>query len=825
MIAAITMTDPFAGRRIFVTSWPNLPTAASPPAVIAVPERNETDLSEIVDTIGPLTTSERAGLREAILADASKRASTTLAELNGMPWNKWCYLTALRYGPAFAAEGVFTDAEREQLVKMFVGRAHDSGWNVREAEAGIRNGLRAATDASQNFTVRELTKIRNTVAAMAMVTAAGAAPAQVKSAMQLIMERDMEKTKKVKVLWDFDAHHTLLHAGFAFAVTMRNRVFASSVSGSLSAVDIMNGRDTEEVFLTADDVRDRLLRTCLFLGPVPYIPAHGEEGTSAPEKVPPRVAFIKTVVDGSKKGEQRAVMAWTCEGVADAFNAKAVLTTDAAGNPAHDPETTVWLPVEKMDATAVKLAVERIVALRGGLVMQDLLGVFRGPQMFPSGAIVVETGLHTARGAVGSVGHEVAFVEVGDIAGMLEVMPVDRAKEVVKGFIDLFPYAEPEDGAVLAAMTAAVFCRPAFTLSPLTLIDAPIFGAGKTFAAERIAGLNGTAPVAIACTNKSRDSGDEMRKRIETECITGQAGIKILDDVPGGELPNVESFRTMLSANSAKCTIRVLGENRSVVASPAKFTWVATGNNMKVSEDMVRRSVHSRLDRDKAEARGWAGEAKARVALDRIKDDPKACAEVVSAILTLLQHVRQVGATLPPLSNFEGWSALPREVAALVMGADPVATQARLRANDEKAIEHAEVVAALLELIGEAADVRAPHGTYKNAGGFMLARDIAARISGTGAGGPSFALPAAAVPDYIQDLRHVFDGDTGPALERRVLAWLRQHKDRRTAPDEQGVSYAVVCRKMRDPKQRKERDHYGVMVHSKAVLPWQRAAE
>ena len=44
---------------------------------------------------------------------------------------------------------------------------------------------------------------------------------------------------------------------------------------------------------------------------------------------------------------------------------------------------------------------------------------------------------------------------------------------------------------------------------------------------------------------------------------------------------------------------------------------------------------------------------------------------VISAILSLLQHVRQTGPTLPPLSNFEGWSALPREVAYLVMGADP----------------------------------------------------------------------------------------------------------------------------------------------------------
>ena len=134
--------------------------------------------------------------------------------------------------------------------------------------------------------------------------------------------------------------------------------------------------------------------------------------------------------------------------------------------------------------------------------------------------------------------------------------------------------------------------------------------------------------------------------------------------------------------------------------SPAKFTWIATGNNVRVSEDMVRRSVHARLDRDKAEVWGWAGEKAAEVALDRIRDEPKARAEIVSAILSLLQHVRQTGASLPRLSNFEGWSALPREVAYLVMGADPVATQARLRANDEKAIEHAEIATALLALIG-----------------------------------------------------------------------------------------------------------------------------
>jgi hypothetical protein len=309
-----------------------------------------------------------------------------------------------------------------------------------------------------------------------------------------------------------------------------------------------------------------------------------------------------------------------------------------------------------------------------------------------------------------------------------------------------------------------------------------------------------------------------MRKRIETVFITGQAGFQILDDVPGGELPNVESFRTLLTSNSAKCSIRVLGESRDVAVKADKFTWVATGNNVRVTEDMVRRSVHARMDRDKAEARGWR-EAKAKAAFNNIKSEPKPRAEVISAVLSLLHHVRQTGAALPLLSNFEGWSALPREVAYLVMGADPVATQARLRRNDEKAIEHAEITTALLALIG----TEAQEGS---AAGFMLVREIAARICG-----PSDLARLVApgvLPEHVEDLCRHFENATGTELERRLSAWLRQHKDRRTAPDEDGVSYAVVCRKLIDRKHRNKRDHWGIAVHRRTAsgaLPWQRAAE
>ena len=166
----------------------------------------------------------------------------------------------------------------------------------------------------------------------------------------------------------------------------------------------VNGRVTAENFLTADHVKELMTRGLLILEPVSYAPANAGEGVLAPEKVPPGAKLIKTVVDGPRKGEHVVKTAWTCEGVTDAFNAPAVLTDGATGKPKHDPETTVWLPVEKLDSLTLKLAVERVMATLDGVVLQELLGVFQGPQMLPNGTIVTASDLRTARGTPGVPG-------------------------------------------------------------------------------------------------------------------------------------------------------------------------------------------------------------------------------------------------------------------------------------------------------------------------------------------------------------------------------------------------------------------------------------
>ena len=102
----------------------------------------------------------------------------------------------------------------------------------------------------------------------------------------------------------------------------------------------------------------------------------------------------------------------------------------------------------------------------------------------------------------------------------------------------------------------------------------------------------------------------------------------------------------------------------------------------------------------------------------------------------------------------------------------------------------------------------------------MLTHDIAARIAGVSELAPLVA--PGPLPDYVGQLRRYFDAKTPRELHNRLLGWLRQHRDRRTAPDEDGASYAVVRRQMRDPKQRKMRDHWGVKVQRGTAMPWLR---
>lgn len=859
------VADPYKGRRTFGSNWQGRPTVGTPPAVIEVREQRPTaDLGEVVDVLGPLTVGEGAELRKRIPEDAGRRLNVERPP-DGKHWNQWCYETGLRYGPAFAA-GVFSAEDVESLVNLFVKRAGASGWNEREAEAGIRRGLRAAVDMERNFTVRVLREYRTTLQAAAMTVAGGSAGrsggSEAKSAIAVLAKQVEEKRVAKKVLWRDSDYHTMRDVSHAVAAYLAGYAFEGAAGLTRMTTVGLNAREHR---YDDTEVRNAIERAVIVLQPQKYVHAPpkqtgklpalsgtvgGDAGTAVPvpaavtaaapkcrpdgtHVVPNDVGMVQTMmhIPGPRGGEGKSVpvSAWTAKGLLDAAakgdapNASFVLQSLGADHMEH----YVWVPVpmHKWHQGELKANVAKLLQARDGLTFRRLRGVLYGPQILASGTVVTETGYHTTEGGETDPRREVAFVDVGAVAGLVNAVPLSDAIKEVREYIDTgVPYETGVDGSVAASLAFTSLSRAAYRLAPIFYFDAPERGSGKTYTAEQLTGLGGVPAVSVGAPPGSKDAAVETQKRIETAAVDGGNCFLFMDDLDSFEIFNVSAVRTLTTKKEGVYKFRILGTNTQAVVDPGKLTFVTTGHNLIITDDLARRVLRCRLDREAAaQSRGWS-EAKSDAMHKRIKDDPAVRARLLSSMLTVLTYVRQrdelSGSTV---SNFEDWSWLCGEAALLVMGTHPKAAMDRAKARDPKAAQHREMVEAVHELIRtvERAEAGLPATARRLVvDGYMLARDIAnhfcnigvamsfAAQTGVGAAGVGAAGGA---PDYLQTLRLAFDAEMSAdrvnrtAVLNKLTAWLTKNDGRPTEVDpETGVRHVLKGSKMRDPSTRKE---------------------
>jgi putative DNA primase/helicase len=181
--------------------------------------------------------------------------------------------------------------------------------------------------------------------------------------------------------------------------------------------------------------------------------------------------------------------------------------------------------------------------------------------------------------------------------------------------------------------------------TPLHLIDAPTPGTGKGLLAEVIA---------IPATGRSAElmpegrDEDEWRKRITAALIRGPVAI-VIDNVRS----RLDSGSLAAALTAPTWTDRELGYSRMVVL-PVRNVWIATGNNIAVSNELVRRSAWIRLDPKMPEPwtrtnflhpdlRGWAQETRSKL---------------VHACLTIIQAWIAAGSPAgnAVLGSYEAWA-------------------------------------------------------------------------------------------------------------------------------------------------------------------------
>jgi hypothetical protein len=168
-------------------------------------------------------------------------------------------------------------------------------------------------------------------------------------------------------------------------------------------------------------------------------------------------------------------------------------------------------------------------------------------------------------------------------------MPVQEATRWL--FTELlgdFPFADKASQAHALALVLEPFVRPAIHgATPLYLIDAPLRGAGKGLLADA---------ACLTATGRRADvmalvagNAEEHEKRITALLLAGAQWILIDNATSMASAP----LAAVLTATQWRG--RRLGRS-AMVDVPNDATWVATGNNVELSDEIARRTIPIRLD-------------------------------------------------------------------------------------------------------------------------------------------------------------------------------------------------------------------------------------
>ena len=166
---------------------------------------------------------------------------------------------------------------------------------------------------------------------------------------------------------------------------------------------------------------------------------------------------------------------------------------------------------------------------------------------------------------------------------------VERAKKEIFGFLlDGFPFCEDASRANILAFALQPLVRPLISgPTPMYLIGASTRSTGKDLLAETCGSI--TNPRGISARSAPTDEA-EWRKHITSALRKGNPHIWLnnLD----GYLNSASLHGTLTSTSISD---RLLGGSEDVTLSNVA-TWVATGNNVRLHDDLATRCVYIKLD-------------------------------------------------------------------------------------------------------------------------------------------------------------------------------------------------------------------------------------
>ena len=201
------------------------------------------------------------------------------------------------------------------------------------------------------------------------------------------------------------------------------------------------------------------------------------------------------------------------------------------------------------------------------------------PVFLPDGTLLAQEGYHPETGL---------FLSLRGLGSLNTNIPLPKARSLlVDELLGDFPFVSNASQTHALALLLQRFLRPLILgPTPLYLINAPARGTGKGLLAEilTLITIGQPAPV-MPFTNKE----SETEKRVTALLLSG-AQVILFDNVT-----TLKSSTLAAALTAQEWQGRVLGQSQ-IINVPNRAMWVATGNNVELSDELVRRSISIRLD-------------------------------------------------------------------------------------------------------------------------------------------------------------------------------------------------------------------------------------
>jgi hypothetical protein len=244
----------------------------------------------------------------------------------------------------------------------------------------------------------------------------------------------------------------------------------------------------------------------------------------------------------------------------------------------HDARAKVWKPCKPPEDVA-----ELVLARAGYGPFPQLRGVLAAPGLRPDGSIITAAGYDSATGM-----YLFDPPPMPDIPERPTKAQGKEALAILDSLLNGFPWQGDDDARAVGLSTLITpVARPAMPTVPLHCATAPEPGSGKSYLFQLAAAIATGFPCPVISTGKD---DEELEKRLGAALLAGHVLLSI-DNVSH---PLGSDFLCQL-LDQPLIKVRILGQSAGPLIEP-RICLFATGNNLTLVGDIVRRAVIAHMD-------------------------------------------------------------------------------------------------------------------------------------------------------------------------------------------------------------------------------------